>query len=90
MKGQKLPEDEKVARARKLPKIIVTENGETVGLLTEHEKSKRKGRTAVDKSKGPPEPEWEAIDRELEAHEVEDRIAVWHSRRSSGLVSDIL
>lgn len=76
MKGQKLPEEEKVHRGRKIPKIIVTENGETEGGPALIDKPRKKGRPPLDKNRGPAEPEWEAIDNSLDREEIEDRIAV--------------
>jgi hypothetical protein len=76
MRGVKLPDDEKATyRSRKLPRILVTEDGDA---LVE-EVGKKKGRVPLDRTKEQPEPEWEAIDSELDRDEIESRMGVCDS-----------
>jgi hypothetical protein len=76
MKGQKLPEEDKAKRA-KVPKIVVTQDGTAGPVSAQGDRVvKKKGKPGFDRTKEPPEPEWEAINPDLTREEIEDRIAV--------------
>jgi hypothetical protein len=80
MRGQKLSEEDKSKRA-KVPKIVVTEDG-NVAPVNGEKLPKKKAKPAFDQTKEPPEPEWEAINPDLTKDEIEDRIAVCVSHHS--------